>query len=881
MNRLALREGWSTFILTSLVVFVAVWSIRQADWADGLQILNRVMIYGLVAGLIVAKQRRIPGWIAHLAALVGGAGVVLFQMTEYLDDRLGSRADKLSWLADRGGRWIDQIAGGQQTDDLYLFVLFISITTLMLAYSSVWFVFRARWVWPALIFPGLLLFINLGYSHRVPTGLVVFYLFFALLLLVRFRMLERETRWRRQRIDYPDSIGWKAMWAATYLAMFVLMFGWIFPGSVQSGRAHDVWLSVDGPWRAVEQRFNSWFAGLRGPGGGGIGGFASFSDSFDLGGSLRLSDTPVVLVTGEPTAPYLAAHRYAVYTGRGWLSDVTQDRDENGQVRNVPPQVSLQAGEAVDVGQQALDTREKTGYTIRVERPRGGLIFAPETFLSADVGANLVVPWNTVVGAEVDLSGEALPAIPREMERIATLLQEYDFTPEDIVEPTPTAENQETPTAEPTVTATPEEDLPPRKRPESEEITAERQALAERGITFEYTINYDTYRAVTLTYSGSFPDLSEVEAVYAREGLATGESYKVEALETDAKSEDLRQATGAAPQEVLDRYLQLPDTVTQRTRDLAHQVTAGATNPYDAAKSIESYLRNSIEYSEDVAVPPADQDVVDYVLFDSHKGYCEYYASAFVVMAREMGLPTRMVTGFFPADRDRDAGGFLYRERNAHAWPEIYLDGYGWVPFEPTAARTEFNREPAPAPNTAAGPIDRESGGVGGILPDDSQFLQEQNELPTGTGIGVGQREEPVSRVEWAIRGGIVGLMLAALVAAFFWLRGMRGLSPAGQLYAKTIRGADWGGVRTQPSMTPRELAATIADEVPGSRGPAAYLADLYARETYSGREVPQTDFLRGRQAWGRLRGLLVKHFFSRLVPWKTARRDDDDEAAW
>jgi len=146
MNRLALREGWSTFILTSLVVFVAIWSLRQADWADGLQILNRIMLYGLISGLIVAKQQRIPGWIASLLALTGGVVVVLYQMTVYLDDRLGNRREKLSWLMDRFGNWINQIAGGKQIDDLYLFVLLVSILTLLLAFGSVWFVFRARWI---------------------------------------------------------------------------------------------------------------------------------------------------------------------------------------------------------------------------------------------------------------------------------------------------------------------------------------------------------------------------------------------------------------------------------------------------------------------------------------------------------------------------------------------------------------------------------------------------------------------------------------------------------------------------------------------------------------------------------------------------------------
>ncbi|HMM40431.1 MAG TPA: transglutaminase domain-containing protein [Thermomicrobiales bacterium] len=336
------------------------------------------------------------------------------------------------------------------------------------------------------------------------------------------------------------------------------------------------------------------------------------------------------------------------------------------------------------------------------------------------------------------------------------------------------------------------------------------------------------------------------------------------------------------PQAILDRYLQLPDTVTDRTRALAADVTQGAQSPYDQARAIETYLRNSIEYTEDVEFPPEDRDVVDFVLFDSHKGYCEYYASAFIVMARSVGLPTRMVTGFFPADRDNDAGGFLYRERNAHAWPEVYLAGYGWVPFEPTAARNTFNREPAAAPNPAAGAIDRESGGVGGPLPDDSEFLRDQNDLPTGSGVGSIDTQEPVTRLEWGIRGAIAVLMLATLALAFFWLRGLRGLSPTGQLYAKTVRGADWGGIAIDPSMTPSEMARSVADEVPGSRGPATYLADLYVRETYGGRPVPQTDLLRGRQAWLRLRGLLVKHFFSRLAPWRGRRGDDlEDDAAW
>ena len=887
MQRFSIREGWSTFFLTAAIVFISVWSIQRADWADGLGILNVITLAGLLAGLFVSKQRQMPTPVAHLVAFLGGAIIVFFQMTEYLDDRLGGRGEKLSWLLDRGERWVELIANGESTDDLYLFVLFISGVTFLLAYSTVWFVMRARWIWAALVFPALLLFINLGYSLRVPTGLVVLYLFFSLLLLVRFTLLERETTWRRLRIDYPSSLAWRGMWAATYLAVFILTFGWVFPASAQSGRAYDAWLSVDGPWRSVESQFNEWFAGLRGPGRSGVGGFASFSDSFDLGGPLRLSDTPVVLVTGASESPYLSAHRYSVYTGRGWESEFTQDEDAEGQQEQLPPQVELQPGEQVDIGQSTIDTREVNEYTIEVQRPRGGLVYSPEVFLYSDVGVNLVVPWQTREG-QIDLVAETPEDYPRELSRLVELSLSGDFGGQPVEDGTEPAVNG-------TVTVTPESaaiEVTPTPSPTPEparepaEVTRERESLAQRGITTDYTIDTSVrpYAVTSITYSGQFPIFSEVEAVYARDGLEPGQTYQVTGLETTAESADLRTAMlDSLPSEITSRYLQLPGTVTPRTVELAQAVTANAQNPYDKSKAIETYLRQTIAYTEDIEFPPEDRDVVDYVLFDSLKGYCEYYASAFIVMARSQGIPARMVTGFFPAERDADAGGFLYRERNAHAWPEVYLDGFGWVQFEPTAARSEISREPAAPVDAGVGNTSSDPAiGSGLELPFDEELLNTERALREsgGAGTAVVDQDEPVSRTEWALRAAFLVLMIVTLALVYLWLRGMRGLTPASQLYAKAVRGATWGGVRPEAAMTPHEYARAMAREVPGSRAPATYLADLYVRETYGQRPIAQSEMLRARQAWMRLRGLLMKHFFSRLRPWRPSRVEEDD-ASW
>lgn len=887
MQRFAIREGWSTVLLTAMVVFIAVLSIQRADWADGLGILNLVALAGLAAGIAVSKAQRVPVVVAHLLAAVGGLLVVLFQMTNYLDDRLGTRRQKLDWLWDRGQRWGQQIWNGEQTDDLYLFVFFISLLTYVLAFSSMWFVLRARWIWAALVFPGLLLFINLGYSLRVPTGYVALYIFFSLLLLVRFTLLERETFWRRMRIDYPSSLAWRGMWAATYLGIFVIMFGWAFPASARSGTAHDAWLQVDGPWRSVESQFNTWFAGLRGTGSRGVGGFASFSDSFDLGGPLSLSDAPVVLVSGASSSPYLAAHRYSIYTGRGWESEFAVS-DDDDEPREVPPQVELQPGETVAIDPTVVDGRDTQSYTIQLQRPRGSLVFAPETYSSADIGVNLVLPWLTVTEEAVDLTAADLSNVPVELVALIQLLQATDFTPPELdIEATEEADatgtTTPTATATATSTATPEvTPTPPSPAPEPMEITRELQALVERGIVADYDIDMETYEVTQLTYSGEFPVYDDVEAVYAREGLAGGQTYEVQSLESQALSDDLRLAGIAYPPLVSDRYLQLPDTITPRTSQLALDITAGAATPYDAAKAVESWLRGNIVYQEDIEFPPEDADVVDYVLFESRAGYCEYYASSFVVMMRSLGIPTRMVTGFFPTERDADAGGYLYRERNAHAWPEVYFPGEGWVQFEPTANREEISREPIQSDGTGIAPIDPEIGGEGtGMLPfEDELGFDERSGGPVGGGVGVQDANDPVTRTEWAIRAVTLGLMALILAISFFWLRGMRGLSPAAQLYTKAARGAGWGGVRYEPHMTPHEYTQAVSKAVPGSRGPATYLADVYVRETYGNRPPAQMDLQRARQAWQRLRGVLVKHFFARLRPWRTAQADaavDDD----
>jgi transglutaminase-like putative cysteine protease len=888
VKKLAIREGWSTIFLVSMLVYISVWSLLRADWAAGMEFLNWVTLFGLATGVVVAKWRSNPPWIAHVGAIVVALIVVVFYTTAYLDDRIGGTWDKLTWLWARWERWVTQLWAGEPIEDLYLFVFFSSLLVFLLAYGTMWFVLRARWIWAALVFPGVVLFINLGYSLRVPNSYVVMYLFFALILLVRFSILERETIWRKMRVDYPELLVVRGMWAATYLAVFVLIFGWAFPASAQSRQAHDLWLTVDAPWRAVESRFEGLFGGLRGTGGRGVGGFAAFDDNFNLGGPLRLSDTPVVLVTGESYSPYLAAYRYSQYTGTGWRSEFSAP-DDIDEEHILPPQVELRADESVAVDPMQHEVRREATFSLVLENPRGSLIFSPEVFTTASVGVNLVLPWRVATDEPVDLQDGVPAHIPAEVQRIAQLLADLDLTPPPPPPATPTptedesvsSDADEEATEEPTQAPEPEP-LPP--LPEPDEITREIQELALRGIDVRYVVNLDTYQVDLMTYSGEFPAYDDVEAIFARDGLAAGQQYEITALETRASSADLRESSTAYPVAVTDRYLQLPETVTQRTVDLAQGITADAGTAFDKSKALEHWLREQITYTEEIAFPPEDRDVVDYVLFDTRQGYCEYYASAFVVMARSVGIPARMVTGFFPAERDPDLGGFLYRERNAHAWPEVYFEGYGWVPFEPTASRSEIVRDPAGSGSGSVSAGDIVGSGPGFEffdLEEELAMLERGSVIGSGSGATAGSSGDTLTRQEIAIRAGTLTLMALVLVVLYLWLRGLRGLNPAAQMYTRLSRGGSWSGVKQTPTMTPTEYADLLGRSVPGSRLPAKFLADVYVRETYGNRPPVQADMLRARQAWLQLRGLLLKHFFQRLRPWKGSAPPDDDTGDW
>ena len=371
----------------------------------------------------------------------------------------------------------------------------------------------------------------------------------------------------------------------------------------------------------------------------------------------------------------------------------------------------------------------------------------------------------------------------------------------------------------------------------------------------------------------SDPDGLSVASARAKALLPNGTRYLERSAMLPVDQSSLRAAGQTYSRWIQDHYLQLPASITVRTRDLAYRIAGDLPTAYDKAEAVTRYLRESIEYEVNISPPPVGSDPVDWVLFDSPRGYCNYYASAEVVLLRALGIPARLAVGFSQGEADDSGRTFVVRESAAHAWPEVYFPDLGWVEFEPTPSEPELVRptvwvatpEPTPAPDTGA-IEDPRSPRLGNI--------PEGQELGQG---GSGRARFPIGLIVLAVPA--VLLVLAAAWGTIVFMRGdsplravqhifarmrrtsektpTRGLTHGGLLepesalersplttaeraYVWTRRLSDWHNLEHGPHLTPLEHVARLKQRLPELAPSLDLIARHYTRERY-GAAAPAT----------------------------------------
>ena len=175
------------------------------------------------------------------------------------------------------------------------------------------------------------------------------------------------------------------------------------------------------------------------------------------------------------------------------------------------------------------------------------------------------------------------------------------------------------------------------------------------------------------------------DSILAPSATELGQQYAVTAVvpNSSVPNSSVPKQDGSARPGYIAQDLKLPALNSSIAR-LSRRITAHAKTPYQRARALQDYLR-TFTYDLNVA-PGQSQDALTEFLFHTKRGYCEQFAGSYAVMARSVGLPARVAVGFTPGELNAD-GWYDVRGLHAHAWPEVYLDGTGWVAFEPTPGR--------------------------------------------------------------------------------------------------------------------------------------------------------------------------------------------------
>ncbi|MDD3212290.1 MAG: transglutaminase domain-containing protein [Eubacteriales bacterium] len=211
------------------------------------------------------------------------------------------------------------------------------------------------------------------------------------------------------------------------------------------------------------------------------------------------------------------------------------------------------------------------------------------------------------------------------------------------------------------------------------------------------------------------PYFNDSSELFITRDLALGDRYTVYAPVFEGGDSGLDALVNAPLKEdayyseLYETYTQLPSHLEQKVFDDVRNIVAGETTPYGKAMAIMRHLQKYYRYTLTPDTPPQNKDFITYFLYVGREGYCTYYAAAMTVMCRMVGLPARYVEGFLAQP---SGDGFAYvTGKDAHAWTEVYFEGFGWVPFDPTPLQegntdtpqqNQSSTEPTPSPEPSA-----------------------------------------------------------------------------------------------------------------------------------------------------------------------------------
>ena len=823
-------QGWSTFAILLVMLWILAVSVQSARWTESLN-LPEVVFWAALVGLVISKVK-LHSIFLHPFGIAFGVLIAVWKSSALVDDRVDGWA-RFTEMWSRLEAWYGAATSDGLSTDLLPFALGLLTLAWIIGYFGSWFIFRSSNPWIAVVLAGVAILTNLSF---LPPGVApIFFLFilFAMLLIVRLTVVQRQREWARSGIQFEMMSGWLTIHSAFWFGLLVVLIAGVLPLKVYvSENMAEAWRRARTPIETLEEDFARLFAGVptqKQVDGRFFGKNLPFIGAISFGGE-------VVFLADTEYPSYWTSQTYSEYTSLGWIAG-DSSKVEVGPNTLSPPR---------------SDSRER----ISVEQSLQ-LSFRTSDFLAG--GSLEWLSHDAVLGAldpkafDIDLLDDALDStLPPDVQQMAaTIREDLDMVPETFVD-----------------------------------------TYVSRFLLPNLVLNEIQYGTDPITEDEFLKGItvqrkaavaSEIVSWRFSKRLQANESYSMVSYVSLASDDELREAHTNYTHFITDHYLQLPTSLPQRVRDKAIELTVDAKNPFDKAVLIQSFLRSDeFKYDqENVVAPPRGADGVDFFMFETQLGYSDYFASAMTVMMRAVDVPARLVAGYAPGEYDDNIGRRVIRDFDSHGWVQVYFPQYGWIDFEPTPRWERHERNLITGPGSDlrgdrgftvfAGdesdyvdPLDEE--GLAGLL-DGSGGFDLRTFLPFDL-IVVLQRS--------AMAAGFVLVLWLLLLIAWTW--NLRGLTSVEKAYARMGRLGSIAGIGRRSDQTALDYAARLGMAKEHLKEPALRIAWVYSGMRYARLDASSDVSDRGSDSkgsgqsdldadWRIIRGPLLSMALRRLIP--------------
>ncbi len=389
-------------------------------------------------------------------------------------------------------------------------------------------------------------------------------------------------------------------------------------------------------------------------------------------------------------------------------------------------------------------------------------------------------------------------------------------------------------------------------------ITEQSTITLNRGLNSGSSVSFLPlfYPAKTVHVAGDWQADPRTLMVYSTHDHLSGLVYPVTSEYVDPSEQQLRQAPGP-PADIARSYLATPAAYRSQLARIAQRVTASAASPYDKAVALQNWLGLSGTFSYNVTASEANSAAgLVRFLTVTKRGYCQQFAIAMAELARLLNIPSRVVVGYTPGTYV-STGDWQVKTSDAHAWPELYFQGAGWLRFEPTPTGTNGQGTASAPVYTLTLPAQGPGAGTGPAL---GGQVNPAPTAPGGANAGINARLNHLSgasggggkRASSSVLPTALTVILVLLALAFVAPRSIRSLTrrrrwllaagDAGRAHAawRELRDdlADHG-MRCPPNESPRAVARRVATRLgppSAARDALDRIAMAEERARYSGK---------------------------------------------